>query len=115
MLTTTEKVIDHIVQYIKAVILCLSSNNCDAPSAVNQPTNINFGLKNANIFITLAGICKSLNEKQIEVLESINHVFRNKVSCTIINAPDNFSTTNGHTFTDITRHNFYKCVTSFLS
>ena len=119
--TTIRAIFDKVKQNsnIKTVIICLSSNNYDAPSAVNLSTNINSALKNkfknTNIFITLAGICKSLNEKQIEVLESINHVFRNKVSCTIINAPDSFSTTNGHTFTDMTRHNFYKCVTSFLS
>ena len=118
--TTIRAIFDKVKQNsnIKTVIICLSSNNYDVPSAVNLSTNINSALKNkfknTNIFITLAGICKSLNEKQIEALESINHVFRNKVSCTIINAPDSFSTTNGHAFTDMTRHNFYKCVTSFF-
>ena len=105
---------------IKRFILCFSSNNLDSNSSISLLRNINSALinkfKSANIFICLAGICKSLTSDNAKKLESINMTIRNKSEKYIlVNPPDEFSTTDGHNFTNATKNIFYNTLDSFLA
>ena len=120
--TTIRAILDKVKhnKNIERLIICLSSNNYDAPSAVNLFTNINSSLLNkfshCKIFITLIGISESLNNKQKEALETINYTIRSKSSrFNIITPPDIILTTNGYSFADSTRHEFFNCLNHFYS
>jgi len=103
---------------IKKLIICISSNNCSAPTALTCLSNIYKGLDKfkCKVFVCLAGVCNSLNDSDKSSLETINNHFREKSNKFIlVNPPDNFNTTNGHSFTETTRDNFYSRLSSFLA
>jgi len=104
---------------VKNLILCFSSNNFDSATCVSLLGNINSALikkfPNTNVFICLAGICKSFSPENARSLEAINIALRNKSDkYVLINPPDNFKVDNGHTFHLNTRSSFFNSLNSFL-
>ena len=120
-ITAIRAIIDKVKSKVNLnkVIICISSNNYDSTSALSLLRNISKGLCdkfiNRKIFICLAGICSSLSTDNCRALEAINLTLRDKSNkFIIIQPPDNFSTTNGYSFTDKSRNDYYNVLSSFL-
>jgi len=104
---------------IEKLIVCISSNNFQAFTSLQFLSSIFKSLHDkfpvSKVFICLAGICSSINESSAKSLETLNNSIREKSpNAVIINPPDNFITTDGHTFTEDTKKDFYKSLNSFL-
>ena len=120
-ITALRAIIDKIKDkvHVDRLIICVSSNNIDSPTAISLLKNIFKGINDkfpsAKHFVCLSGICQTLTQENSSALEAINMLIRSKSDkLVIVNPPDNFTTTNGYSFTDETKQNFFESLNSFL-